>query len=70
MSKQLVEPGHAELFVSVVLSVGFSRFFGMVSSMSRMPARGMRVMRSFFVMPAFVMLSSFGMVMRSLLVMF
>jgi hypothetical protein len=55
--------------VSVIFRVSFSCFLGMMPSMNCMPARGMGVVGRFFVVSAFMMLGSFRMVVRSVLMM-
>ena len=55
--------------MSVIFRVSFSCFLGMMPSMNCMPARGMGVVGRFFVVSAFMMLGSFRMVVRSVLMM-
>jgi hypothetical protein len=47
------------LFPAVFLGVSFPRFLRMLSGMNSMPRRRVRMMGSFFVLPAVVMLGRF-----------
>jgi hypothetical protein len=59
-----------QLFFAVFLHVGFSSFFGVISSVKRVAPSGVCMMSRFFVPPALMMFGCFSMMMRGLRMMF
>jgi hypothetical protein len=63
-------PENGQLFLAVFLHVGFSSFFGVVSSVKRVAPGGVCMMPSFFVPPVFMMFGCFTVMMRGMRMMF
>jgi hypothetical protein len=59
-----------QLFLAVFLHVGFSSFFGVISSVKRVAPGGVCMMPRLFVPPAFVMFGCFTVMARGMRMMF
>ena len=63
-------PESRQLFLAVFLHVGFSSFFGVISSVKRVAPGGVCMMPRFFVPPAFMMFGCLTVMMRGMRMMF